>query len=77
MITDAQLKNLMWLHDHGGSAIIDQYGRLLAAGETRAASYQPSFLRLVASGYIMGNDGRLSISHYGHMVLREQHGVRI
>lgn len=68
-MTNAQQRALRFLHKGGGSGVIDKYGRLLVAGETEGFNPQ-TWLRLVASGHVKGEDGRICITKLGSELLR-------
>lgn len=68
-MSKAQQRALRFLYDGGGSGVIDRYGRLLVAGETKGFNPQ-TWLRLVASGHVQGGDGRISITNLGSELLR-------
>lgn len=56
----------MWLRDRGGNGIIDQYGRVVAQGERyKSGETAQVWLRLVASGHVIGADNRLHLSPTG------------
>jgi hypothetical protein len=64
-LTDDQKDCLVWLVRRNGEAIVDRYGRLVAAGETRPRGSWIAWLRLVAAGMIAGGHDRLTLTAEG------------
>lgn len=71
-MTEAQQKSLIWLSENGGSGILDRYNRVCAKGMVRGQGAWSSWLRLVAMGYIAGDDGRFTITSAGYDALAER-----
>ncbi len=70
-LTPSQVRALRWLADHGGSGVIDQYGRVVASGEI--AKFDGStWLRLASINFIDGGDARLSLSDAGRLALAQR-----
>lgn len=63
-LTKAQQKALRWLSEQGGSGVIGQYGKVLAAGEVSSAAPE-TWLRLCAYGLVRGVGGRLIVTGSG------------
>lgn len=68
-ITPEQIKWLRWLKEHGGSAFMDSYGRLVAMGETSLQGAQISWLNLICKGYITVQDEHFIITSKGNAFL--------
>lgn len=64
-LTEAQERNLKWLHEQGGEGYVDKYGRVVARGENAPQGSYPAWLKLIAYGLITGLRGRLFVTEYG------------
>lgn len=65
-LPDPHKRALVWLRDHGGDGLIDRYGRVIAQGEKYGSGETSQvWLRLVASGHIVGHSNRLWLSLSG------------
>lgn len=71
-MTDAQVYALRWLHDHGGSGLIDKYGRVVAAGEFFPKGPTMTWLRLVAAALIEGMEDHLVLTRKGRQIAEEE-----
>ena len=68
-MTEDQLAALRWLHERGGSGVLDPHGRVLAGGESKTQGSWPCWLRLMIHGYLAGQDGRIVITDKGRTLL--------
>lgn len=64
-LTDAQFKWLKWLHDNGGSAYVDQYGRCIANGKKTVHGSQTAWLHMFVKGVIAAKENRIVLTDYG------------
>lgn len=67
-LSKAQIKALRHVEPPEG-AVLDNFNRVLSAGETRPSASNGAFLRLLAQGLITGRDGRIFITDSGRDVL--------
>ena len=58
-MTKAMERALKWLGEHGGSGVLDRYGRVLAGGEVSSQFHPTTWLRLVSVGRLAGYGGRI------------------
>lgn len=65
ILTDAQLKRLQWLNNQGGSGFLDQYGRIVAAGEPVHQGAATAWLNLIVKGLIEAKNERFVITESG------------
>lgn len=73
-LTDAQHKDLLWLHRMGGSGYLDRFGRLTAGGETKNQGSTTAWLNLVIKGMLIGADDRLAVSAKGNDYVNQCNG---
>lgn len=76
MITDTMHKRMQWLADRGGSGVIDKYGRVVAEGQNTYSTYNGTWLKLVAFGFLTGGQGRLSLTPAAYMYLEASHACQ-
>ena len=70
-LTDAQLRNLNWLADNGGSGVVDRYGRVVAGGDCAPQGAYVAWLKMIAAGLVSGGDDRLTITDKGNDFIRK------
>lgn len=71
-LPDTHKAALAWFAERGSDGLIDRYGRVVAQGEKFKGSESAGvWLRLVASGHVMGMDGRLTLTTLGHQEARK------
>lgn len=64
ILTPAQYRTLRWLHRHGGSGVLDRYGRVVAGGEPMGTS-GGTWVCLMAWGMVAGGSGRVELTPFG------------
>ena len=64
-VSEAQERALFWLHDAGGSGVIDRYGNIVAAGQAAKWADAGTWLRLIADEFVDGKDKRLQVTFRG------------
>lgn len=69
-LTKAQQSAMEWLHDRGGSGVLDQHNRLCARGESLSMESCGPLLRLVAVGLVTGGGGRIFLTSEAMWLLR-------
>lgn len=73
MLSEVQFMALRAVEKSGGSAVLDRYNRIVAAGEV--LSYHPAtILRLCMSGLMDACDGHVYVSPAGRAALEQDDG---
>lgn len=72
MLSKAQTRALRWLDNQGGEGVVDQYGRVLAAGELNGTDAS-TWLRLFTMSMVEpAGKHRLRITTAGRAALEEK-----
>lgn len=72
LLTSIQRTWLQWLHDNGGSAWVDQYGRMVANGDASNQGAQVAWLHLIAKGMVHVVEQRFVLTEQGRRTIGVQ-----
>ncbi len=71
-LTNAQQRALNWLHERGGSGVLDSRARILAKDEISSFYAPETWLRLFAMGCLIAVNGRVVISSVGDILTGDE-----